>query len=200
VDDPTDGTPRVATYEFTPPGGSWDPADDGPYSLSHQPDQIADAAGNFAPPGVVGQFTVAMVNAVTVQAVSVNAGAAQRSTVRTIDAAVTLPANPADAFDLRRHSDNAAVTLSAAIAGNTVTLTFTGGPVVGGSLADGRYSLTVLAAQILNLDGNGDGTPGDDYLLVGTTANGLFRLFGDVDGDVDAADFGQFRQRFGTSI
>src|SRR5262249_22649258 len=116
-------------------------------------------------------------------------------------------------------------------AGNAVTLTFTGGPVEGGSLADGRYMLTVLAAQVNGgqFDGNGDGTAGDDYVLVGTPANGLFRLFGDSDGDgdvdtsdfaafragfggpsftfdsdgdgdLDAVDFGAFRQRFGSSV
>ena len=51
------------------------------------------------------------------------------------------------------------------------------------------------------LDGDGDGTGGDDYVLTGSVANGLFRLFGDVNGDgsVSGGDFGAFRLAFGTS-
>ena len=77
----------------------------------------------------------------------------------------------------------------------------TGGSIEGNSLADGRYTLTALATHIPNLDGNGDGTAGDDYTRVGTPANGLFRLFGDADGNggVDALDFGAFRAAFGTN-
>ena len=53
-----------------------------------------------------------------------------------------------------------------------------------GSLADGRYTLTVLADRIHDatgqaLDGDGDGSPGGDYV------DHLFRLFGDADGDGD---------------
>jgi hypothetical protein len=52
------------------------------------------------------------------------------------------------------------------------------------------------------LDGNSDGTPGDNYTLIGDPAtNKLFRLFGDGNGsgNVDAADFGMFRAAYGTS-
>ena len=50
-----------------------------------------------------------------------------------------------------------------------VTLTgFTGAETQFGSLADGRYTLTVRANQVtaggLQLDGDGDGTGGDDYV------------------------------------
>jgi hypothetical protein len=70
-----------------------------------------------------------------------------------------------------------------------------------GSLADGRYTLTALAGQISAngqaLDGNGDGTPGDDYAFGG--AQGLYRLFGDSDGNgvVDALDLFRLRTSFG---
>ena len=30
----TNGTPRTATYRITPPGGTWDPADNGTYTLT----------------------------------------------------------------------------------------------------------------------------------------------------------------------
>jgi predicted outer membrane repeat protein len=143
-----------------------------------------------------------------VLSVQINDGSAQRSRVTsltvTFDSPVILPANPATAFDLRRQSDNAVVSTSANVSGNSVTLTFTGGPIEFGSLADGRYTLTAFASQIGNadaqLDGNGDGVGGDDYVLVGDPAtNTLFRLYGDNNGDgtVAASDFIAFRQYFG---
>ena len=65
----------------------------------------------------------------------------------TFDQHVSLPADPASAFQLKRQFDNAVVTLAAAVddsgSDTVVTLTFTGGPVQSGSLADGRYTLTV---------------------------------------------------------
>src|SRR5262249_28448482 len=99
-----------------------------------------------------------------------------------------------------RQSDDQPVTLTAVATSNTVTLTFAGGPVNGMSLADGRYTLSVFASKINAgwFDGNGDGNPGDDYILVGTPANGLFRLFGDSNGDgtVSGTDFLAFRLAF----
>jgi len=157
--------------------------------------------------GAVADMGAFEVQVARVGTVAVNDGSPQRSRVTSLramfDLPVTLPANPADAFLLKRQWDNAAVGLAAAVAGNAVTLTFTGGPLDFGSLADGRYTLTVSAAQVNggNFDGDGDGTPGDDFVLVGTPTNGLFRLFGDADGDgdVDAVDFSAFRAAFGGS-
>jgi Dockerin type I domain len=145
-----------------------------------------------------------------VGSVVINGGAAQRSRVLTVqvnfDQIVTLPTSPANAFTLARNSDNAPVTLAAAVdnsgPGTVVTLTFIGGAVNSGSLADGRYTLTVLASQVSSvngqLDGDGNGSGGDDFVLVGTPGNKLFRLFGDVNGDgaVAASDFVGFRQSF----
>jgi hypothetical protein len=211
VDVNSDGTPRVATYSITPPGGSWDAADVGTYAVALQSGQVFDTAGNVAATGTLGTFTVSANPPAQVTGVQINDGSVQRSEVRsltvTFNQAVTLPANPADAFTLKRQSDNAVVNLSAVQAGSNVTLSFTGGAIDGTfgpfSLQDGRYTLTVLAAQVNggDFDGNGDGTTGDNYVLVGTpgTAPNLFRFFGDINGDgtVSASDFIQFRQYFG---
>jgi hypothetical protein len=152
----------------------------------------------------------------TVSAVVVNDGSAQRSRVTSLkvgfDQVVSFSGAPAAAFQLKRQSDNAVVTLSAAVdntgPGTLATLTFSGTSAVDfGSLADGRYTLTIDADQVSNangkLDGDGNGTGGDDYVLVGApgAAPNLYRLFGDSDGDgdVDASDFGAFRSAFGGS-
>src|SRR5262249_17923318 len=85
--------------------------------------------------------------------------------------------------------------------GKTVAvLTFAGPGFVGGSLADGRYTLTVRADRVHDrwggeLDGGGDGAAG------GNRVDGFFRLFGDADGDgdVDQRDRDRFRAALGTS-
>ncbi|MBX7103170.1 MAG: hypothetical protein K1X57_03765 [Gemmataceae bacterium] len=122
---------------------------------------------------------------VTVTAVRINDGTVQRSRVERIvvefSQPVTLPTDPASAFSLVRNSDSAGVKLIASVSGNSVTLQFHGGLVEYDSLADGRYTLTIRAADVLAadgpLDGNQDGKAGGDY------STQLHRLFGDANGD-----------------
>ncbi|MBX7104445.1 MAG: Ig-like domain-containing protein [Gemmataceae bacterium] len=144
-----------------------------------------------------------------VESLTINGGQTQRSRVTrldiTFDQPVTYSGSASSAFQLRRQSDNAAVTVNAAVSGRTVTLTFVGGAVEAGSLADGRYTLTIDAQSVTNplgeLDGNGNGTAGDDFVLTGNLLNKLFRLFGDADGNgtVGGADFLAFRLAFLTA-
>jgi hypothetical protein len=53
-----DGTPRTATYHVTPPGGTWDDADHGAYTVALEADQVRDTAGNAAAAGTLGTFKV----------------------------------------------------------------------------------------------------------------------------------------------
>ena len=53
-----DGSNVVATYEFVPPGGSWDASENGTYTLVMQERQIFDSIGNPVAPGPLGHFTV----------------------------------------------------------------------------------------------------------------------------------------------
>jgi hypothetical protein len=137
-----------------------------------------------------------------VAGVAVNDGSAQRSMVNSItvtfDGPVTLDPG---AFDLSR-PDGTPVELTVAtsvVDGRTVAvLTFSGPDVVGGSLADGSYILTVRADRVHDrwgreLDGNGDGSAG------GNRVDGVSRLFGDTDGDgdVDHADLDRMLTSFG---
>ena len=43
-----DGAPRTATYHVTPPGGTWDAADRGDYTVALAADQVRDTLGNAA--------------------------------------------------------------------------------------------------------------------------------------------------------
>jgi extracellular elastinolytic metalloproteinase len=165
----------------------------------------AGSAGEY----VVSARTVVNVPPPRVASVIIGTGTAQRSRLNRVvvnfDQVVGLPTNPADAFQLVRQGDNAVVGLAAVVSNSpttSVTITATSGPLDFSSLADGRYTLTVNAAQVSSggggLDGNGDGTGGDNYVLVGNPTNGLFRLYGDVDGDgqVSVSDFLAFRLAF----
>ena len=144
------------------------------------------------------------------KAVIINGGATQRSRVTSVtidfDQVVTLPVNVADAFQLKRQSDNALVALTANVKSDSathVTLTFTGALSQFGSLEDGRYTIMVLASKVSNangkLDGDCNGIGGDDFVLASAGATGVFRLFGDSDGNaaVNSNDFAAFRTFFG---
>jgi hypothetical protein len=139
-----------------------------------------------------------------VASVVINDGSAQRSMVNsvtvTFDSQVTLGAG---AFKLNR-ADGSPVELNVAasvVNGQTVAvLTFVGPDIIGGSLADGSYTLTVQADQVHDrwgreLDGDGNGSAGGDRV------DSFFRQFGDADGDghVDERDRSVFRTAFKTN-
>ena len=137
----------------------------------------------------------------TVESVVINDGSAQRSMVTSIivmfNTVVTID-DLAAAFQVVNRAGGSPVGLIPSLSevgGKTVvTLAFSGAGVVGGSLADGNYLLKVYADKVhasgLALDGNGDGTPNDNFIYGAAAADKFFRLFGDQDGDrdVDATD------------
>src|SRR5262249_10939152 len=81
------------------------------------------------------------------------------------------------------------------VGGKTVAvITFAGPEFVGGSLADGTYTLSVRADRVHDrwgreLDGDGDGSAGGDR------TDGFRRLFGDSDGDGDVGGLDRDRLR-----
>jgi hypothetical protein len=60
VDTNTNGTPRTATYRLTPPGGSWDNADNGTYHVwtDDPPLSVFDTSANPVATADIGTFTV----------------------------------------------------------------------------------------------------------------------------------------------
>jgi hypothetical protein len=142
-------------------------------------------------------------SAPTVVSTIVNDGSAQRSRVTTLtvtfDQQVSFATTVVDAFNLTR-SGGGFVTFqaSASVIGGVTVVTlnnFTLSETDGyGSLNDGRYTLTALALYI----SAGGHQMASNYTF--NDAQGLFRLFGDVNGDqtVNGLDLGFFRNAFGT--
>jgi hypothetical protein len=56
VNDVSNGTPRTVTYRITAPGGTWDDADSGTYSVAMQGNQVSDTDGNFVGAAPLGSF------------------------------------------------------------------------------------------------------------------------------------------------
>lgn len=139
-----------------------------------------------------------------VESVVLNDGSAQRSMVNRITVILSGAAilDPG-AIELRRQDGSlvdARLSISLLNDKTVAELTFAGTEFIGGSLADGNYTLTVLADHVHDrwgreLDGDGDGSAGGDR------ADGFHRLFGDSDGDgdVDGIDRDRFRSAFGKS-
>jgi hypothetical protein len=138
----------------------------------------------------------------TVASVVINDGTAQRSMVTslTVTFSSVVHLDPG-AFELVRQ-DGGAIQLQVAEAvvdGHSVdTLTFSGAGIIGGSLADGHYTLTIHGGLVHDdfgqaLDGAGTGVAGSDRV------DTFFRLFGDADGDghVDLGDLLRFAGTFG---
>jgi hypothetical protein len=50
------GTPRTATYQITAPGGAWDSADGGTYTIALEANQVFDSVGNPINASVLGSF------------------------------------------------------------------------------------------------------------------------------------------------
>jgi N-acetylglucosamine-6-sulfatase len=139
----------------------------------------------------------------TIESVVVNDGSAQRSLVNSLsisfDRVVTFDPG---AFSLQlTNGHEVGLNVAAPVVGGrtVAVLTFSGSGIIGGSLADGNYTLSIRGDHIRDevgreLDGDRDGNGGGDHV------DALFRLFGDSDGDrdVDHADldamFGSFRK------
>ena len=58
VNSTTDGSPLVATYQITAPGGAWGTANAGTYTATMQANQVSDTHNNFVAAGTLGSFTV----------------------------------------------------------------------------------------------------------------------------------------------
>src|SRR5439155_10286769 len=125
----------------------------------------------------------------------VNDGSAQRSMVTsltvTFSTQVTLGSG---AFVLTPQGGGTPIGLSftTMVTGGVTVATISFPGTTGGSLADGRYIFTTVAAQVHDLGGTA---------MAADRQDALFRLFGDVNGDatVNGLDLTAFRNAFGAT-
>ncbi len=173
--------PVTVTYN----GGAALPVNPGTYAVA------AAFAGdsNYLPVSNAGsgQAVVITAGALTVQSVAVNDGTSpQRSMVSSLTVTFSQAITSLDpgAFEI----DTGATRLfptDLSVSGNQVVIRFTGlAGVVGGSLADGRYTLITHQGKI----------HGGTYQTLADHSDAFFRLFGDVNGDgkVDNTDLAAF--------
>jgi hypothetical protein len=177
-------------------------ASDGNAVIHPEPVRFFETPIRGALPEDVDFITVGAAPPVRVESVVVNDGSAQRSMVNsltiTFSGVVTLYSG---AFVLQGHNGSVVgLNVDASVLdGRTVAvLTFSGSDIIGGSLADGNYTLAIRADWIR--DANGQELDGDgDGISDGDRTETFFRLFGDSDGDrdVDWQDLGRFLSAFG---
>jgi hypothetical protein len=179
VDVNTPGTPRVATYSVAAPGGAWDAADNGAWTVQLQAAQVADTSGNFAAAGAVGSFTVAVntnsppaTDTVSPQLVSgrwIEGTTFDRLTFR-FSENIGTSMDPGDLVVKNRATGEvlpaSAMTVTFDPSTLYATVAFPGYP--GGRVPVGQYLVTVKGAGITDLagnvmDGDRNGTPGGDY-------------------------------------
>ena len=117
-----------------------------------------------------------------------------------------MPAAWQAAFTLNRNGGGAvAFTATASVVNGvtTVTLSAFSGAKQSSDRSSTADTRSALASQIsvggVALDGDGDNNAGGNYTF--SDAQGLFRLYGDVNGDaiVNGLDFGFFKNAFGTA-
>ncbi|KAA1259861.1 hypothetical protein LF1_23980 [Rubripirellula obstinata] len=177
------------------------------------------SAGGLGPTGLaadgeVEDYRVSIVDPPQVESIVVNEGSSQRSSLDSIrvtfDGSVVINQTDGDPFQITQAGSTGSLTPLAFIRQvndkTVVDLTFAAGDSYVnnfGSLLDGDYQLKIDASLVtyqgVELDGNRDGSAGDDYEMSAT--DGLFRKYGDADGDdsVGLSDFATFRSVFGTS-
>jgi len=132
-----------------------------------------------------------------IQGFTIGDGTAQRSVMRqvvvTFDMLVNFIGNPSNAFQLIGPNGPIAVTVDTSMSPPIQTvakLTFSGPGTESGSLADGNYTLRIVAA---NVQAGG-------VLMAADVTTSFYRFFGDFNGDrhIDIADFGQFSVAYGS--
>ena len=162
----------------------------------------------------IGDYALELYEPATIDNVTFGDGTEQRSRVNEIavefDQIVELQPG---AFQLNQRLSGGAlgdqVGLATPMVDNSsgasvVTLSFTGTDIVGGSLYDGNFVLTIFGNNVLvagrPMDGDNDGVAGGDFVRGQQATDSFFRLFGDTNGSrtVSLTEVAQARTTFGS--
>lgn len=169
LDRPGNAQARTATYRFTAPGGFFDSADNGRYTATLQPHQVADLNGNFAAANVVGTFDVnAPLAVLTSNGTFVVNGTAGKDTINVSVSGKTLTARVNGAGYSFDYTKVCRVYVSAMGGDDSVSLS---GPIMGATL-DGGLGNDTLSGGPGNDTLQGDG--GYDVLLGNAGSDSLW--------------------------
>ena len=75
----SDGTPRTATYSIAAPGGDWDQADNGEYTVAVNDSQVSDSSGNSTAGGNLGSISIDVATPPADDNIRINAGSIQNT-------------------------------------------------------------------------------------------------------------------------
>ncbi|HTK76010.1 MAG TPA: choice-of-anchor Q domain-containing protein [Gemmataceae bacterium] len=175
VDVGTNGSPRTATYRITPPGGSWDNADNGTYQASLQAGEVLSVGGVAVPAAPVGSFR-ALINLTPVVTNANDSGAGSlRQAILDANAA-----NTPDTITFDPTFFNVARTINLATElpiSDSLTIT---GP--GAGLLTIRPNTGVTNTRIFNINGTSVAFNGSGTLSV--TLSGMTLTGGNTTGGV----------------
>lgn len=136
-------SPLTATYQFTPPGGSWQYADDGSYTIVLQAAHVLDSAGNVAAAQTLGTFSISVPQPITPDPGPPSLSAASDSGASQND-------------DITNLNNSSATPLTFVVPdtapGATVTLYADGNPV-GAAVADSDDTTIVTKGNVPLADG-----------------------------------------------
>jgi hypothetical protein len=168
------GTPRTATYQMTPPGGDWDEADNGIYTIGLNANQVFDTAGNAAAANAsLATFTVDIAPSGTLSAV-LDAGTLTIADSDSVGVpnALTVSRVGEDLVITEGYEQFSAAPAGGTLSGNNRTLTIPLASITGSlviNLGGGDDVLTVDFAGGNPIPAGGltfDGGAGDDLLRV----------------------------------
>jgi len=181
----TAGTARTVTYTIEPPGGAWDPQDNGTYRIELLGGEVLDTEANAFPGGQVGSFRVALYDPATINIAAMLAAGTASATHTPFD-----HGQVGNLFD----GNTSTLARTPSIDPAVVTLEFDEPETVTGFRAffshaggDPAYQYEVEAADSLaDLDGRtgsyrllvpATGTPSDAYSTVTLDTAHTARLF-----------------------
>jgi hypothetical protein len=144
ADPNTDGPTITATYQITPPGGSWSADDSGAYTLNLQINQVHDIAGNTTLPTSIGTFAVNIAQPIT-----------PMPNAPILEAISDTGPNSAD--DLTDLNNAAAASelqfdVGGTVAGATVTV-YSGSAVIGTAVAGGTDTIVTTNGNVTLANG-----------------------------------------------
>lgn len=142
ADLPTDGSPITGSYSIPAPGGAWDPADNGTYTVTLQAEAVEDTLNNATPQSTLGSFSVSISTATAgVLEVSPGGGLSSIGTVAG-------PFSPSSIAYALANTGGSSLNWTASKTQNWVSLSATSGTLAAGSSTTVTVSINSYADSL----------------------------------------------------